>query len=102
MFFFCTMRSIVPANKIEVAIQVAFRNGKKHNSVRILAVEMQCWLCPHKRRTSNDHHHRMAVACLGLGRKKAAGMMQYNNDDNPHTSLFLSNTHYSPSLGREA
>ena len=70
---FFTMRSVVPANKIEVAIQVAFRNGKKHNSVRILAVEVQCWLCPHKRRTSNDHHHRMAVACLGLGRKKSCG-----------------------------
>ena len=73
MNVFFTMRSVVPANKIEVAIQVAFRNGKKHNSVRILAVEMQCWLCPHKRRTSNDHHHRMAVACLGLGRKKSCG-----------------------------
>ena len=65
-----SMRSVVPAYQIEIAVEVAFGKQKKHNSVHILAVQVQRWLCPHKRKTSNDHHHRMAVACLGLGRKK--------------------------------
>ena len=49
---------------------------KKHNSAHILAVQVQRWLCPHKRRTSNDHHHRIAVARLGIDRKTAADMAQ--------------------------
>ena len=67
---FFTMRTVVPAYQIEVAIEVAFGKKKKHNSVHILAVQVQRWLCPHKRITSNDHHHRIAVARLGWAEGK--------------------------------